>query len=119
MAAVLLSNVGGRVHHCQRPRKCRLLAAEDRSSMPWFHPVLSRGQRRRVCDLCCRHQQAGNAADLLHSFAAQLLLQSGDDIRTAQDLLGHADLATTMIYTRVLSVGSGEVRSPMNGLNST
>jgi hypothetical protein len=63
-------------------------------------------------------REAATPHTLRHSFVTHLLA-AGHDIRTVHELMGHADVKTTMIYTHVLGLGASGVRSPLDALGST
>ncbi|HYC92487.1 MAG TPA: integron integrase [Thermoanaerobaculia bacterium] len=96
------------------PATSRYRDAEGRETRHHLHEtVIQRAVRKAAIESGINKRVTCHT--FRHSFATHLL-ERGHDIRTVQELLGHRDVSTTMIYTHVLRLGPKGVRSPLDPL---
>lgn len=91
---------------------------DPRSGVERRHHIYEKNLQRAIKQAALRARLSSRVTThtLRHSFATHLL-ESGSDIRTVQELLGHSDVKTTMIYTHVLQRGGRGVRSPLDAIH--
>lgn len=93
------------------------LSVDPRTRIERRHHLYEERLQRSIKIACAAAQivKPVSVHTLRHSFTTRLL-QSGTDIRTVQELLGHSDVSTTMIYTHVLKVAAGGTASPLDAM---